>query len=106
MPVSARTHKPSKPGRVHRVETVQRKVVQGMYGREWRKARAIYLSEHPLCVHCKDAGRVKAAVVVDHIQPHRGDYGLFWDRGNWQALCVMHHNVKTATEDGGFGNRG
>lgn len=86
------------------METVQRKVVQGMYGREWRKARANYLSEHPLCVHCKDAGRVKAAVVVDHIQPHRGDYGLFWDRGNWQALCVMHHNVKTATEDGGFGN--
>lgn len=104
MPVSARTHKPGKPGRVHRVEAVQRKVVQGMYGREWRKARAIYLSEHPLCVHCKDAGRVKAAVVVDHIQPHRGDYGLFWDRSNWQALCVTHHNRKTAAEDGGFGN--
>lgn len=36
---------------------------------------------------------------MDHIKPHRGDQKLFWDRGNWQPLCVHHHNVKTMTED-------
>jgi 5-methylcytosine-specific restriction protein A len=46
---------------------------------------------------------VVAAVVVDHIIPHKGDKALFWDSGNWQALCKRCHDVKTATEDGGFG---
>jgi 5-methylcytosine-specific restriction protein A len=30
---------------------------------------------------------------------------LFWDSKNWQSLCKHHHDVKTATEDGGFGRR-
>jgi tetratricopeptide (TPR) repeat protein len=45
------------------------------------------------------------AEVVDHIVPHRADRKLFWDQSNWQALCRMHHSKKTATRDGGFGNR-
>ena len=58
------------------------------------------------------------ANVVDHIKPHRlkeaidsGDANriavakaLFWDSlNNWQSLCTSDHNIKTATEDGGFG---
>lgn len=35
---------------------------------------------------------------VDHIIPHRGDLRLFWDRTNWQGLCVGCHNRKTAQE--------
>jgi 5-methylcytosine-specific restriction endonuclease McrA len=34
---------------------------------------------------------VKAANVVDHIKPHRGDRHLFWDENNLQALCWNHH---------------
>jgi 5-methylcytosine-specific restriction endonuclease McrA len=30
--------------------------------------------------------------VVDHIQPHRGDQRLFWDRRNWQPLCRTCHS--------------
>jgi 5-methylcytosine-specific restriction protein A len=43
--------------------------------------------------------------VVDHIIPHRGDQALFWDEENWQPLCLVCHNAKTAREDGGFGNQ-
>jgi 5-methylcytosine-specific restriction protein A len=28
----------------------------------------------------------------------------FWQVSNWEALCRMCHDVKTAKEDGGFGN--
>jgi 5-methylcytosine-specific restriction protein A len=66
------------------------------YGRKWREAREEYLRDHPLCVLCLDRGIVRPALVVDHIIPHRGDVGLFWDEDNWQALCVACHTAKTA----------
>lgn len=73
------------------------------YTWQWEKARAAFLSEHPLCRRCGDAGVTTPANVVDHITPHNGDPALFWDRANWQPLCKRCHDVKTATEDGGFG---
>lgn len=69
------------------------------YGYKWQKARAQYLAEHPLCVMCKAQGRVGAANVVDHIEPHRGDQALFWRRSNWQALCSHHHNSAKQREE-------
>lgn len=74
------------------------------YDARWHKARTSYLHEHPLCVKCQAEGRITPATVVDHIKPHRGNYDLMWDTNNWQALCARHHNIKTATEDGAFGN--
>lgn len=75
-----------------------------MKSTKWRKARVMFLDEHPLCVECRKEGRVSAATVVDHIQPHHGDYELFWSVDNWQALCATHHSSKTARRDGGYGN--
>lgn len=75
------------------------------YGARWQKARKAYLIAHPLCVLCLALGRTVASFTVDHIIPHRGDMQLFWDHENWQALCKHCHDVKTAREDGGFGNR-
>lgn len=66
------------------------------YNARWRKARKYYLSQHPLCVHCKQIGRTTAANVVDHIIDHKGDMAIFWDVTNWQSLCTFHHNSKTA----------
>lgn len=75
------------------------------YDARWRKARAVFLKQNPLCVHCQKEGRLTAATVVDHIIPHKGDYKLFWDvKNNWQSLCKRHHDIKTVREDGGFGN--
>ena len=76
------------------------------YDARWRVARARWLSCYPLCVLCEAEGRLTRATVVDHITPHKGDYGLFWDASNWQSLCKEHHDSKTASEDGGFGRRG
>jgi len=90
------------------------------YTSAWTRARAHYLRAHPLCVHCERDGIVTAATVVDHVTPHRlkeaidsGDASwmarakaLFWDSlRNWQSLCKRHHDIKTATEDGGFGRK-
>lgn len=76
------------------------------YGRAWQKARAAYLSKHPLCSEHEKLSQVVAAEVVDHVVPHRGDRKLFWDSSNWQALCKSCHDIKTAREDGGFGHPG
>ncbi len=71
--------------------------------RAWRQARLDHLAASPLCVHCLVQGHTTPATDVDHRIPHRGNYALFWDHGNWQSLCKSCHSVKTATEDGGFG---
>lgn len=62
------------------------------YSYRWQQARAGFLRKHPLCANCQRRGIVTAAAVVDHIQPHRGDMNLFWDRRNWQPLCDHCHN--------------
>lgn len=69
------------------------------YDGRWRKARERYLKAHPLCIRCKEQGRLVKATVVDHIKPHRGDIGLFWDESNWQPMCKCCHDKKTMTED-------
>ncbi|WP_223866012.1 HNH endonuclease [Salipiger aestuarii] len=41
------------------------------------------------------------ATVVDHIQPHKGDKALFWDRNNWQPICKhCHDRCKQLNETG------
>lgn len=75
------------------------------YGARWQQAAQAFLRSHPLCRQCRAKGKTAAAKVVDHILPHRGDSGLFWDQANWQALCKPCHDRKTATEDGGFGRK-
>ncbi len=77
------------------------------YTRRWAHARRAYLMDpaHVLCAHCLALGDLTPATEVDHIQPHRGDRRLFWDRANWQPLCKSCHSLKTARDDGGFGNR-
>jgi 5-methylcytosine-specific restriction protein A len=67
----------------------------------WIKGRLLHLAKHPLCEYCKKRGIVKAAKVVDHKTPHRGDEQLFFDESNWQSLCKeCHDSVKQAEEHG------
>ena len=79
------------------------------YTYRWQRESKVFLREHPLC-QCPacDEGRlrVRAALVVDHRVPHRGDMVLFWDQTNWQAMAKECHDAKTAAEDGGFGRPG
>ena len=62
------------------------------------------LRERPFCVRCLERGEYTIATVVDHIKPHKGDSELFFDVKNLQPLCKVCHDIKTATEDGGFGH--
>ncbi|WP_258874539.1 HNH endonuclease signature motif containing protein [Cupriavidus taiwanensis] len=88
------------------------------YGYRWQKERAAHLREHPFCEYCLREMRISAASVaavilecagrglsapygnvVDHRIPHRGDQMLFWDRSNWQTLCVFHHSGAKQKEE-------
>ena len=64
----------------------------------WRKASKLHRSRQPLCVECEKQGRIKAASLVDHIVPHKGDVELFWDESNWQSLCWKCHGYKSQKE--------
>lgn len=63
------------------------------YTVEWDKERTRFLAEHPLCLGCLALGHVVPALIVDHVEPHRGDMVKFWDRGMWQPTCRWHHDV-------------
>lgn len=74
------------------------------YTSAWRRARARWLREHPLCTMCDAQTPAHAATEVDHRIPHCGNQQLFWDETNWQGGCKAAHSTKTARENGGFGN--
>lgn len=85
---------PRPPGkRAGRQEVDARRLTSRQRGYDWRweKARRVFLKLNPLCLHCRENGFVVSATVVDHVEPHRGDPGLFWDIENWQALCNRCH---------------
>lgn len=58
----------------------------------WRKARGAQLSAHPLCRMHLELGQTVLATIADHVVPHKGDLGLFLDRGNLQSLCKRCHD--------------
>ena len=77
------------------------------YTREWDKASAAFLEEHPLCQYC-EAGvfgppRVSASRLTDHLYPHRAHAGVFWLRKWWVASCRdCHDGPKQAAEGSGL----
>lgn len=75
-----------------RVDVGRGTPAQRGYGGRWQRERGVYLKGHPWCAY---PGCEERATQVDHIVPHRGDEGLFWDKGNWQGLCARHHSAKT-----------
>lgn len=72
--------------------------------RAWR-----YDPEHRERLYCADPfglhARPKLSECVDHVVPHRGDPVKFWNRENWQALCLRCNTIKANRFEGGFGNR-
>lgn len=73
------------------------------YNSRWQRARLQFLNLNPLCCYCDKQGKVKPANIVDHIKPHKGDYNLFWDESNWQAMCKeCHDGIKDREERKGY----
>ena len=60
--------------------------------------RPTQLLREPFCRECARRGVRTWATVVDHVEPHRGEWNKFIDRGNLQSLCKHHHDQKTARE--------
>ena len=60
--------------------------------------RPAQLLREPFCRECARRGVRTWATVVDHVEPHRGDWTKFIDRDNLQSLCKHHHDQKTARE--------
>jgi hypothetical protein len=70
----------------------------------WRQIAKHQLKAEPLCRNCLAAGRITAATVCDHIEPHRGDPDKFWN-GPFQSLCDeapwrCHSRIKQLEERG------
>jgi 5-methylcytosine-specific restriction protein A len=66
---------------------------------EWKHTRREYLTEHPLCKHCKARAILKPAVHVDHILDIKKG-GAWFDWSNLQGLCPECHSIKTARDEG------
>ena len=66
------------------------------YGKAyWQRRRRVQLAERPLCKFCADRGVVTPATVVDHVEPHRGNWNLFV-LGELQSLCKACHDSRKA----------
>jgi len=63
----------------------------------WAKLRAHQLRVQPLCRMCLAKGSVSAATIVDHIEPHRGDWNKF-RLGKLQSLCEPCHREKSGND--------
>ena len=74
------------------------------YNNRWLRESANFRKDK-VCVHCEDKGISRMSQCTDHIVPHEGNEELFWDIKNWQPLCFVCHGIKTASEDGAFGNK-
>ena len=99
-----------KHGRAHERETRggnRRERWGGLYDSRWDKASASFRAAFPLCgmrpsgrkpvmSRCHAEGRSTPTYQTDHVVPHKGDRGLFWDKeNNWQALCESCGNAKS-----------
>src|SRR5262249_6732878 len=52
----------------------------------WRRRTKHQLRSQPLCEMCLKDGRINAATIADHIEPHKGDQQKFFF-GELQSLC-------------------
>lgn len=94
------------PERQHkrRIDAPRAKPHHHLYGWRWQRESRRFLArpDNVLCVYCKRRGKLVPAEQVDHIQPHRGDLTLFWDRTNWQGLCSSCGAEKSAREQASY----
>ena len=64
----------------------------------WRKRAKHQLRSQPLCEMCLKDGRINAATIADHIEPHKGDQQKFFF-GELQSLCKLHHESAKKREE-------
>ena len=70
--------------------------VKKRYGYQWRKIRAKFVKDNPLCVKCLEQDRLTPVEEVHHILPL--SKGGTHDVDNLMALCKSCHSKITAEE--------
>jgi hypothetical protein len=74
---------------------------RGWYGLViWHAIRDEQLAKQPLCERCLARHVVRAATVVNHRQPHRGDWELFV-AGPFESCCKPCHDGEVQREERG-----
>jgi 5-methylcytosine-specific restriction enzyme A len=79
-----------------------KKTVERGYDATWKKLRALFIAENPICKHCDERNIITVATDVDHIIDivKRPDLRLEWT--NLQALCKRCHGRKTRAAMNGY----
>ena len=85
-----KTIRPKRTGT--RVKPIRRQDPNTQYSTRWKRQARAFIGAYPLCVSCLCEGRITSSRVVDHIVPHGGDAGLFWDAENLEPLCKTCHD--------------
>lgn len=70
--------------------------------KQWRGkggVRERVLARDPLCVRCLRRGQVVPSEVANHVRPHRGDPGLFFNDANCEGLCKPCHDGPTQSAE-------
>src|SRR5215471_504796 len=62
------------------------------HNRRWYNGRRRHqLLAEPFCEMCLARGQITSATIVDHVEPHGGDWNKFW-LGKLQSLCKSCHD--------------
>lgn len=86
-------------GREHDVRRREDQPWRAWYGLAvWQRIRAAQLQAEPLCRRCAALGEVTAATVVNHMEPHRGDWAKFIG-GPFESVCKPHHDAEVQREE-------
>ena len=114
MATTGKRHKFNAPGKVIKFQSNDDKRENSSrrnYGAKWRRLRDKTMDDiaidqgwpYALCQELLKHGERIKATDLDHITPR--SLGGTEEPDNLQALCHSCHSIKTAKEDGGFGNR-
>lgn len=70
----------------------------------WQSIRADQLARQPLCERCLKRGAITAAIICNHVTPHRGIWELFIG-GPFESTCKPCHDGEVQREERGAGHR-
>lgn len=70
---------------------------QRLYGRSWRRRRAIQLTDKPWCEDCLTKGIYTVATEAHHEERHEGDVMVFLS-SPLRSLCQACHTIRTMQE--------
>lgn len=83
--------------RAYRQSPAVRESKRFLDSRDWKRARADYLTNHPFCEQCQELGLSTLASQVHH-KTARSKGGALLDDDNLMALCASCHSRLTVEE--------